>query len=342
MNKQSASSKQNLFLKRIEDLLDSSTSLVYELSDILGVSTDSAYRRMRGETLLSIDEIIKLCDYFNISFDAFSRAETNLVTFSYKGIEGIESTAENLLDYLNNIYTDLTKISAIPQSHIIYACQDIPVFYHYNHDDIAAFKFFYWMRSIMNVVDLEMEKYKPELILPEIFEVSKNIYKLYAKVKSTEIWTDTTIQSTLKQIGFYWDSGIFNDKDEALAVCESLREEILCIQKNAERGMKITEGINPEDKSIPNNYQLYFSEIELTNNCVLVDLGVAKAVHLSHFSFYTMKTMNEVYCKRTEDWLNSLIKKTTLISGVSEKTRYQFFNGAIKSIDKLVSKINED
>ncbi len=335
MDKHRASTKQNLFLKRIEDLLGASTSLVYELSDQLKISTDSAYRRIRGETLLSIDEIIILCDHFNVSFDAFSRAETDLVTFAYKSLENKQG---NLLEYLQSIYTDLSKIKAFPDSHVIYACQDIPVFYHYNHTDIAAFKFFYWMRSIMNIPELDNQKYCAKSVDPEIFSVAKKIYELYAGVNSTEIWTDATIQSTIKQIGFYWESGIFNNKREALSVCESLRTVISDIQKQAESGTKFCSN---SDIS-PKKYELYFSEIEITNNCVLVNLGTAKAVYLSHFSFYTMKTMNDIYCTETEDWLKSFIKKTTLISGSSEKTRYQFFNKMFNCIDNLMDKINKD
>lgn len=335
MNENKASNIQIIFLKRIEDLLDSSTSLVHELSDLLNLSTDSSYRRIRGETVLSLEEIILLCKHFNISFDAFSQAETGMVTFAYKGID---SQPDNLLDYLKDVYEDLLKISSVPDSQIIYACQDIPVFYHYKHQKIAEFKFFYWMRSIMNVLDLEIQKYNPELINQEIFNVSAKIYELYSKVNSTEIWTDTTISSTLKQIGFYWESGIFNSKEEALEVCNSLRNEIIEIQKQAEICHKISV-TNQEDSDGNNNYRLYFSEIEITNNCVLVKLGNLKAVYLSHFSFYTMKTRNDIYCSKTEEWLNQLMKKTTLISGVAEKTRYQFFNRALKSIDELVKTI---
>lgn len=330
MSLESAYTTQSLFLKRIEDLIGNSSSLVFEMSEILNISTDSAYRRMRGETLLSIDEIIKLCDRFNVSFDAFTRVESGLVTFAYSEMEG---KTNNLLDYLKGVLKDLTSIVAIPDSHIIYACQDIPVFYHYNFSEIAAFKFFYWMRSIMNVNDANLSKFNPEVIDSEIFEVAKEIYSLYSKVPSTEIWTDTTMHSTLKQIEFYWDAGVFNSAAEAIAVCESLKQEILSIQHQAETSAK-----NSSDSA--KKYELYYSEIEITNNCVLINLGFSKAVYLSHFSFYTMKTMNETYCKSTEDWLKSLIKKTTLISGVSEKIRFQFFNKAISAIDKLINKIS--
>ncbi len=335
MNTHATHNIQIMFLKRIEDLLDTSTSLVHELSDLLQISTDSAYRRIRGETVLSLEEIIILCKHYNISFDAFSRAETGLVTFAYKTIE---NQPTYLLDYLNDVYADLQKISTIPNSHIIYACQDIPVFYHYKHPKIAEFKFFYWMRSIMNVQDLEMQKYNPALILPEIFDVAKKIYALYAHVKSTEIWTDTTISSTVKQIGFYWESGVFNAKEEALDVCNALKAEIQEIQKQAEITQKIVDGSDISDEK-QGNYSLYFSDIEITNNCVLIKLGNARAVYLSHFSFYTMKTTNDIYCAKTDEWLIQLIKKTTLISGVAEKTRYQFFNRALKTVDELINNI---
>lgn len=335
MDKNAAISKQLLFLKRIEDLIGNASSLVYELSEILEISTDSAYRRMRGETFLGIDEIIALCDHFNISFDAFSKAETDIVTFSYKGME---SASENLAAYLSEIRKDLTNIKAAKNKQIIYACQDIPVFYHYNHHELATFKFFYWMRSIMNVANDDFAKYNPMAIDAEIFQIARDIYQLYASVPSIEIWTDTTIQSSLKQIEFYWESGIFNTKEEAITVCESLKEEISDIQKQAEIGKKI---VNNDTENIQNHYSLYYSEIEITNNCVLVQIEDFKAVYLSHFSFYTMKTMNENYAKRTEEWLQSLIKKTSLISGVAEKMRFKFFNQSFQKIDELIKKIKE-
>jgi hypothetical protein len=133
---------------------------------------------------------------------------------------------------------------------------------------------------------------------------------------------------------------MFKNTEDALAVCDSLRTEINSIQKQAENSRK-TFGEPLADGSATKNYELYFSDIELTNNCVLVKMEKARAVYLGHFSFYTMATMNETYCEKTEHWLNSIIKKSTLISGVSEKQRYQFFRKAYKMIDDLELRIKE-
>ncbi len=322
------------FLNRISDLIPKETSMVVVLSDLLNVSNDSAYRRMRGETLLTIEEIILLCDKFNISFDAFSRKETGLVTFKYSLNE---HRKENLLEYLQSIYNDLVVIANSKTSSIVYACGDVPVFYHYKFPEIASFKFFYWLKSIMNVPEFEDASFNFEIVDQEIIDVGLKIIKLYEQVPSKEIWTDSTIYSTLKQIDYYWESGMFESAEDAVKVCDSLALVIKNIQKCAENSAKIDLANAKEQEA--NNYELYYSDIEIINNCVLVKLEQSKAVYLSHFSFFTMSTMNDVYSDKTEQWLNVLIKRSLLLSGVAEKQRYQFFKRMFQKIDNLKSKI---
>lgn len=335
---------QSQFLRGIEDIIPATTSLVSELSDVLEISTDSAYRRMRGETLLTIDEIIILCDHFQISFDAFSKVKTGKVTFNYTPLE---PNAENFAKYLEDQLKEIAVIASAKESNIVYACQDIPVFHHYNYPELANFKIFYWMRTIMNLPDLNRIKYDADFQFPEMLEVGRKIFETYATIPSVEVWTESTIKSTLKQIAFYWESGIFESKDVALRVCAALSKEIDDIQQMAEVGSKRSEDLmvsqQEEEKSEleSRNFKLYISDIELTNNCLLVNIGAIQSVYLGHFSFSTMSTKNETYCKKTESWMNNIIKKSTLISGVSEKQRFQFFQNVNREIDDLMKRINE-
>jgi len=340
---------QSLFLNGIKDIIPSHTSLVNELSDILEISMDSAYRRIRGETLLTIDEVSKLCSYYNISFDALANLKAGMVSFSYLPLEPL---AENFALYHQNLLSEISKISAAKESNIIYACQDLPLFHHYRHVDLANFKVFYWKRSIMNIPELASQKFGKETEFPELIQTGQAIIKAYSKVSSIEIWTDNTILSTLKQIRFYWESGVFDSKEDALRVCAALRSEMEAIQLQAELGTKINflPKTDPSEETSSSNevvepgtnFQLYVSEIELTNNCVLVNIGEFQSVYLGHFSFSTMSTRNELYCKKTESWLNNLIRKSTLISGVAEKQRYQFFKNAFEKIQNLIQEIEKE
>ena len=331
MSKSNVLQKQSEFLKKIEDLIPASSSLVNELSEILEMSTDSVYRRIRCETLLSIEEIIKLCDQFNITFDAFSKSENSIVTFTYSNLE---SSSKSFKNYLNKLLQDLTTINKSSVKEIIYASEDIPMFHHYNHPILASFKMFYWMHTILNVPELEFEKFDAENLDIELVETGNKIALAYANIPCIEIWTETTVHSTIKQIEYFWESGKFHHKDDALKVCTELRNEIELVQKYAEKGSK-SEFHN-------NNYQLYFSEMEITNNCVYVNVGNLKSVYLGHFTFSTMSTFNDSYCKETLKWMNTIIKKSTLISGISEKHRYQVFKKYYKLIDDLEQLIKEE
>lgn len=324
--------KQLLFLKHIEDLIPVSSSLVNELSDILEISIDSAYRRMRGETSLTIDEIIKLCNHFRISFDSFTNADSGVVTFHYKVIHKEES---HFIEYLQSLKSDLIKINSAKNKQIIYACKDVPVFHNYNYPELSAFKMFYWMKSIINVPSLEEEKFDISKISDELKTLGIEIFDLYKQIPSIEIWSDNTVHSIIKQIEFYWESGMFNSKEDAIAVCNSLQKQMNDIQKQAECS-------NKEKNPNINNYSLYLSDIEITNNSVLVTIGENKAVYMGHLSFNTMNTTNKSYCEETEIWFNNFIKTATLISGVSEKHRYQFFKNNLKKIETLLAKIEAE
>lgn len=325
---------QNDFLKKIEDILPSNTTLVNELAEILEISQDSAYRRIRGSTQLTIDEVTKLCRKFKISFDVFDDIDINSVTFSYLKLE---NKTESFSTYLNVMIKDLNLIKNAKQHKITYACEDIPIFYNYKYPLLGAFKIFYWMEAILNNSDLEGKKFSQDSIPQELMDGGRQIFEKYIEIPSVEIWTDTTYYSVIKQIEFFWESGRFESNELVIKVLTELSQLLKDIQLQAEIGHKLL-GSN-SDSGQKAFYELYFSEIEIGNNCVLVDLGNTKSVYLGHTSFSTISTLNKTYCQLTEQWLNTMIKKATPVSKVSEKLRYQFFRKAFTNIETLKQRV---
>lgn len=336
MDKNLSINPQLLFLKQIEDLIPDNSSLVHELSDLLDISTDSAYRRLRGETSLSFDEIIILCNQFNISFDSFTemKSPTNTVTYRYMKIG---DTIESFKKYLDLLLSDLEVLFDAKEGKIFYAAEDIPMFYHFKYPELTAFKIFYWLKSVLNVKEYVNEKFTKSIVDEEILELCSKMNELYCSIPSCEIWTELTVNSIIKQIEFYLESGLFANPDEANDVCNQLLEEFAHIQKQAEFSQKfLDEDIIDLSK---NNFTLYNSDVEIGNNCILVKMGDYKSVYLTHLTFNMINTSNQDFCEETEKWFNNLMRKSNPISGVSEKLRYQFFATSIKKIEKLKEKI---
>jgi len=330
---------QAQFIQLLKESIPANFSLVDELADLLGVSNDSAYRRIRGETALTIDEVSKICAHYKIPFDyaGIEKGKGNAVTFSYNHLS--ENT-ESFPNYMEKILTDLRRINSVETKEIIFAAEDVPIFHHFCFPKISAFKLFYWSRSILNAPEFEAKKFDPSFMTEKMKAVIAEIYTLYLRIPSIEIWTEDTLNSTLKQIEYYYDSGLFKSKEDMLDVLDDLRKMIKRIELQASHSAKFSA--DSPDSSTKENYKLYNSDLMIGNNCILIKAGGSRSTYISHNTFNSMATTNSGFCDETENWLVNIIKKSTLISGVSEKQRFRFFKIINDKISKIKERVEQD
>ena len=317
-------SLQTRFLDRIKDMLPPSHSLVNELAELLGVSSDSAYRRIRGETIITIDEISTICKHFKIGFDIFSE-QSGTVSFDFDKLSGVEGFRL----YLTSIRNTLFALNKAENAELYYAALDVPIVHHFIYPELSAFKMFYWLKDFINEPALEGLKYNASIIDQDLLNLGKEVYQAYCNIPTIEIWTPATLNSSIAQLEYYYDSGLFESREIALKIYSQLEEEVRTIQKHAEWGNKISA----ENQS--GNYKLYFSEIEIGNNCILTNVSNVRTVIMSFHTFNKLTTSNTAFCDDTYKWLTNLIRKSTLISGVSEKQRYMFFKQIFDKLAKL-------
>src|SRR6185436_12963576 len=80
--------------------IDDHLNVVDEIAKVLDISSDSAYRRMRGEKAISIDELYALCSHYRLSLDQLVNVPTDNIIFqgSY-----FDRTTFNFDQYLGGI-----------------------------------------------------------------------------------------------------------------------------------------------------------------------------------------------------------------------------------------------
>lgn len=328
---------QQRFLQKLKEIIPPNYSLVDELADLLQISTDSAYRRIRGETAVSMDEVVKLCLHYKIPLGLLGADQTDGVTFNYKLVS--DDTA-SFRSYLAKLFADLQKIRSADNKQVIYGAADVPLFHHFNYPEQAAFKVFYWLNSVSNLPTLEGKKFSLSIIPEDILELGKQVFEVYRDIPSIEIWTEESANSTIKQIDYYWEAGLFERQEDAVLVVEQLSEMMKDIQQMAKQGSKnLTTTPSKKKDGERDNFQLYYSEIQIGNNNILVKVGDTKVNYLRHQTFNYMYTTNTKFCNDTEAWLSNMIRKSILISDVSERLRYQFFRKIQKRVDQLMEKI---
>lgn len=329
-------SQQGSLILKLKNMIPAHLSLVDELSDLLEISSDSAYRRIRGEKALSIDEVIKICEHFRISFDSLMSHEQGIVCFNYVSVRNYE----DFQAFLEDIQKDMERIINVPEHHITYAAVDVPLFHLFINPEYFYFKMFYWLRSVVNDPDFSERKFCLSEMKDEIVSHCKRLTDQYASIPSTEVWCDSVLNSIIKQIEYYWLSGVFNSREDALFLIEKVKSTLESIQRGAELNGKFKS--DGHLNLAKNLYTLYHSDIEIGSNTILVNISDTKRVYNSFHTFNKMFTMNTEYCDLTTVWMDTLMRQASPISGVAEKHRFQFFNYIFKKLDSLRDEISKD
>lgn len=317
---------QEVFIKHLKQVVPSNVSLVDDIADLLQISNDSAYRRLRNETELSLDETYKICKHYRISIDSVLSNKGDSVTCNYIKLT---DSIDNFENYLTGLLNQLQKLQKTDDAKIIYAAEEIPIFHSFFSKELTAFKLFYWQRSVLNIPDYQTKKFDWDLIPEKQLQLANDIHQAYLQVPSTEIWTDETIQTTIKQIEYYFESGAFREKNDAIVVLQELKKMMQAINQYAE----------DEIKTNTTTFNLYNSDLVIGTNCIHVTVASSVISYISFNSINSLTTSNQQFCEEIEHWMKNLIKKSTLISSIAEKQRFQFFSKAYKAIDLCIERI---
>ncbi len=316
------------FFEKIRVSLSPNISLVESLAEVLSLSTDSAYRRIRGATSLTLEEITKLCNFYHVTFDlGNSQIEKGMVTFHYRTISDRE---ERMVEYITDLQNHLKHISSFKDKLIIYAAEDVPVFHHFRYEELTAFKMFYWRKTLLDEKMLSNVNFDFNKIDKKLIGIARETYELYTKIPSREIWTDVTLDSTVKQLDYYYESGVVN-REQAQIICKQILMLIDHIEQMAVHATK--------NSSIENNFEMYFSDVMVGTNSVQVILDGKNTTFISFNTFNNLVTTNTALGAEVDTWMKNLIKKSSLISGVNEKQRMQMFNRIKRKAEAMLFKI---
>ena len=305
----------------IKNRLPPHLSLADEVASVLDISTDSAYRRLRGEKPLLLDEVGKLCARYSLSLDSLLQLQSDGFVFRGNFLQPEDFRFDS---YLTSYGQQLKNITNFERRKIFFLAKDIPPHHHFHFREIAAFKHYFWMRTIINAPQALRQKFAMTDYPDELWELGRSALNYYNQSDSVELWNMETLNSTLRQIEYYEAMGLFAHEAEITLVYNKLEQLILHIEKQASAGYKF----EPHDavKKPLSTFQLYYNEVILGDNSVTVLLNDTKMVYITHSVFNFMGTTDVRFCNNTYLHIQNLMKKSTLISHVSERERASFFH----------------
>ncbi len=325
---------QRGFIHFIREKTLNHTSFVDEIATVLNIGYDAAYRRINCKTSLTLEETVKLARYYNISLNNLFEVgnQNTVLTELSPDIDNISDLEKYFIKSRDNL-TPLTKLKG---ATIFYSAKEIPIFHTLKDSNIARFKMYVWLKD----VDIEMRKHKisfDEFIrsIPEsLVKSANNLAEVYKDINITEIWNNMTINSTLQQIVYYYESG-FVSKEMAFLICDDVENVLRDIEEQA-----IQQSIfGSKNKS---TYNLYQTDLHSMNNVIMAKTPHSKVFFTPFTLLSYFKIQHQPTCELMYRFFEKQMSNSKLLVTAGERDRSQFFNGMHQKIIRLREHISKE
>jgi len=317
------------FLFDIIKKLSPDKTLASVISGLLGGSNESAYRRIRGEVPLYFEEAVILCNHFHISMDSLvGGTGQNQILCNYSPLNLTD--VNDYLIFVKNASDSLERSGLSHKCEIILSAIDIPLFHVLPYRELTLFKLFSGSKSVYGCktdYDTFAKEVGTNKCMDEYHEKTMINYQL---IPSTEIWTDSTTDAIIKLLNYHYEMNHFNDKKTFLSLCGQLSDLINNLQAWVEKGVK-------GPKEVP--FRFYLSDTDVGNSYILFKNAETSSCFIKLYTINGLITSDKRFCKETENWLINTAHRSTLISGASEKIRFNFFEEQMRKINVLMDKI---
>jgi hypothetical protein len=325
--------QQQLF-QHIKTRLPAEASVADEVAKLLDISSDSAYRRMRGEKQITLEELYKMATTYKLSLDQLMNIQTG--AFLFQG-QLLNPKTYRYGDYLTSLMNNLAYFNSFKKKEFIYLCKDTPIFHYFNMPDLAAFKYYFWMSTLVYFPEFRNRKVNFDEFPEEINELCQKVIGLYNQLDSIEVWNLESWNTTMHQVQYYLDSQMFQSDEDALRVYDATEKVLDHLEEQAKRGYKFD--INDPEKKPLGKYSMYFNETVIQDNHMMAVLDNSKMAFVPHTSLNYMMTRDLNFCDNFYQYYQNLVRRSTQISEVSEKERSRFFRRMRDRIERQKDKL---
>jgi len=328
---------QSKIFEIIKRNMNGEDSLGNVVGDILNISHDAVYRRFRGETLLTIHELEKLCTHYSISLDSLFSLNKNKVLFDFQPLDQYDFSMDT---YLENILNNLKMVKGQGNPELTIAINNTPLFQLLNYPHLVRFKLFFWAKTHLQVPQYKDELFKYEKFSDKTFGTGVNILKIYNTIPSKEVYDPDLLRGFVREIHYYYKAHLFEDPRYAMHLLDKLDLFMDHLKEQAIIGKKFIKGTQAPASG--NDFEMYYSETFNSATSILYKSDDYSGLFIAHNLMNTLHTSDKIYMEDSMGVLKKQIANSSVISVVNEKERNTFFAQIKKMIGNVRKKIELD
>lgn len=322
-------SLQDRLFEQILNRYPRKADAVDALCELLHSSKDPVYRRLRGDTPLSPQELELLSNHFRISLDALILGQSDNVVFDFNAFS---RKIKDFSDYLAAFNADFEQIHRMPGARLYYASAEMPVFTYSLYPELMAFKLYLWGRTTWNLEWLRDRPFSFDLVTQPVIRESETMLQHYMSLPSTELWTAQILDNTLAQVEYHVYAGGFRDPKEALIIIERLQGWVGHMKAVSAAGRKFMVGEKAELGRA--KFELFYNEMVYANIATLITSDVGRLAYTAYCTPNFLKSTDPRLCDYTQNWFDSVTSKSTVLTHAADKNRDWFFKELAQKVGR--------
>jgi len=320
---------QKHLFELVKKKIDKRNGLPFVIEELLGMSSDSAYRRISGKKELTISELQKICGKFNISMDEILNYKSEKgALFHYGPL--VLSDQNSPLIQIKRMMEDLKGLKSATEKEMFFSAMDVPFYHFAKFPELAFFRQYVWSDS-MNRKPVSYNEFCKQLDKEKMVSIFEQYHHTLTFIPTKEIWTDQTIDPMLRLLEHYYATGAFENKDTVFFLLDQLSSVFDVLKKYADDGHMGGQAKTP--------YYQYLSHVDLESAIMLLRKNDHYYCSIRLNTVNSISTDNEEICSRLRKWMDDAIVKSVQISNISVKERATFYRTAKNKIDSLRKKI---
>lgn len=316
-----------IVLAKILDTMPENIKPVNLLMDVLDIGKESAYRRLRGEKTLSLEEVYKLSLVLNFSLDEITgNDKTDTAAFNHIGTLE-QNPSKNLLEFFRYHEKYLQRLIDSGNFEITCTLNHLLLTMFVDHEQLFKFIYYRWIHQMS---DVPLNYLYSTLVIPsEIKEICGRLSLLNTKIRKLVLIIDSNIIFNLiKEMQYFHVRGLLNET-ELNTLKTKLREYMNDIE------ITIDKGVDTSRTKI----EIYLSVLYINSTTTYATWDDKKESAFWHHYGYPIYTRNKEITIRHKLWIDSLKKYCIVISQSNQLLQAEFLNKQREYIDNMTTNI---
>lgn len=318
-------SYQREFFTQLSDRFGKKGEMIQAMEEHLHVGQDAVYRRIRGETPLTADEMISLARRFNISLD---RQQKKHIPRMYYPMGASEVTSE--MDYFDTMLERCELLVNLPDVKVDYATPELPFFYEFAMPTLLAYRTYVYGLTTWDFDKWKGTKFSPGLIDPRVKPTADRILNIIYRFPGRELWSAGILDVTLRRIKHGVEVGYLDDPAMIDTIFKELEAIIQHMEAMTAAGKRFAVDGNFNDDSP--GFQVFHNEMTNTNSIILVSSSVESAVYTAFINPNYLISTDKRVVSQTKTWFDNLASSSNSLNANSSKYTITFFNRLRKKV----------